>query len=368
MWEGSYLAEPFDLRLTLLRLLRNLGWIVLFTCVGTVLFGGLYYVKNVLWGEPVRYEKTIVCKMEYTNPPVQSGDYYINDMTWNTYLDSDLFGKMMEDSGVRKDKIADAEDLDEWTGCETGLSGALSAAVASDIHVPSFTVSTLSEEKTQILCEALQEVLTGVFVQNIPEVKSIYVMQEGEVTAVRPDVRPVRAVLLSAVLSGFFVLLYFLFRELLSDSIFLPATLRRRYGLRTVGTIDSPELLENLKYTLAQQQSIAVCATDGQTDVKEVIEVLQERITAAAWPGQGSRLLKDWIAVVTPVWDGENMVYLHGADGVLLVVKAGLHAGKPLERLLEFFAVQDVQVSAAILWDADEWLIRSYYLLPDGRR
>ena len=91
MWEGSYASEPFDLRLTILRMMRNLGWIVLFTLIGTLLFGGGYYVKNVLLGEGIKYEMTITCKMEYTNPPVQSGDYYINDMTWNTYVDSEEY-------------------------------------------------------------------------------------------------------------------------------------------------------------------------------------------------------------------------------------------------------------------------------------
>ena len=63
-----------------------------------------------------------------------------------------------------------------------------------------------------------------------------------------------------------------------------------------------------------------------------------------------------------------KMLKAYRADGVILVVKAGLHAGKPLEYILEYFAAQDIQVSAALLWDADEALIRSYYLLPDGRK
>ena len=43
--EASYAKEPFDLRLLLLRLGRNLWKILALAILGTVLFGGGYYVK-----------------------------------------------------------------------------------------------------------------------------------------------------------------------------------------------------------------------------------------------------------------------------------------------------------------------------------
>lgn len=46
--EVSYGKEPFDLRLMLLCLGRNLWKILAVTVAGMVLFGGGYYVKNVL--------------------------------------------------------------------------------------------------------------------------------------------------------------------------------------------------------------------------------------------------------------------------------------------------------------------------------
>ncbi|MBE5864645.1 MAG: hypothetical protein E7292_00340 [Lachnospiraceae bacterium] len=368
MWEGSYGSEPFDLRLTILRMIRNLGRIVLFALAGTVLFGGGYYVKNVLLGESVKYEQTITCKMEYTNPPVQSGDYYVNDMTWNTYVDSEDFRNMLKKSETFVSSSSFMGDMDGWTEHEEGLTGALNATVASDIHVPSFTVSTPDEGKTELLSRAVQEVLVGEFAESIPEVASIRVMDVSEVAPVKPDVRPMRAFILAAVLSFFFVMVFFLLVEIGADSIWLPATLRRRYGLRTIGTINSPELLENLRYILKEQKSVAVCAVDAEVDVKEVVKALQDKASRAAGDSKVNHLTKDWIAVEGELSDSENTVFLHGADGVLLVVKAGLHSGKPLEYVLEYFATQDIQVSAAILWDADEALIRSYYILPDSQQ
>ena len=135
MWEGSYALEPFDLRLTVIRMVCNLKWIIGLTLLGTLVFGGGYYVKNVILGEPPKYETTITCKLEYTNPPVQSGDYYINEMTWNTYVDSEEFLKLVE--AAEPFAYMDVT-LDMWAG---GAAEAISASVASDIHVPSFKVS-----------------------------------------------------------------------------------------------------------------------------------------------------------------------------------------------------------------------------------
>ena len=47
----------------------------------------------------------------------------------------------------------------------------------------------------------------------------------------------------------------------------------------------------------------------------------------------------------------------------MLAVKAGSHAGRMFERVLEYLEQQDCQVTAAILWDADEKLLRRYDFL-----
>lgn len=348
MWEGGYASEPFDLRLTAFRMMRNLGWIGLFTLLGTLVFGGGYYVKNVLLGPEPKYEMTLTCKIEYTDPPMRSGDYYINEMTWNTYVDSSEFLEMIESSApfICMDVTADM-----WTGNPGGLREALSAAVASDIQVPSFTVSTPDASKTRELCRVVRDVLTGPFAESVSEVASIRVIDESEPEAVYPDVRPFRALILGASLSFFFTVTILLLREIGADDIWLPATLRRRYGLKALGTIESVDLRENAEYLFKNKGKIAVCAVDGKTDPKIVTESLQKILRA------------EWIEVPAPFLCPESAEVLRQADAVLLVVEAGLHAGKPLERVLEFLAVQDVPVTAALLWNADETLIRGYYLL-----
>lgn len=352
MWEGCYASEPFDLRLTVLRMVRNLGWLVLFTLLGTVVFGGGYYVKNVLLGEKPRYEQTITCKIEYTVPPVQSGDYYINEMTWNTYLDSEEFAGMLKRmpqfaiTGLSPDMVLGR------------IGEELSAAVASDIHVPSVTVSTLYKERTEMISEAVQTVLEGEFAESLPEVASIRVIDVSETEPVWPDVRPLRAIVLSAILSCFFALIVLLLREIGSDSIWLPATLRKRYHLITLGTIYSTELRQNAGYRFRNCKTVAVCTVDDQINPQDVTKSMKN-IMQGEEAGK-----KTWLAVPSPLLCPESAEVLRQADGVLLTVEAGLHTGKPLERVLEYFAAQDITVTAALLWNADETLIRCYYRIP----
>lgn len=359
MWEGYYASEPFDLRLTCLRLLRNLGWIILFTALGTAVFGGGYYLKNVAFGEQPRYEQTITCKVEYTDPPTKSGDYYINEMTWNTYVHSGEFEQMvwsvepfiyMDVDAYMWERMAGADIDDGESG--SGLSGILSAKVESDIQVPSFTVSCLQKVQTEGLSQAVQNALTGPWAEYLPEIASIQIIDISRVEPVYPDARPTRAFILSAILSGFFVIVIFLLREIGADSIWLPATLGRRYGLKAVGTVNSPELAENLKYLFQDAKKTAVCAVNDEIDPVAVVEVLREK----------TKEITEWQAVPAPLLVQESVLILRQADAVLLVVPAGMHVGKPLEYVLEFLKTQDVTVTAALLWDADEALIRSYYL------
>ncbi len=352
MWEGSYESEPFDLRLTVLRMFRNLRWIVLFTLLGTLIFGGGYYVKKVLLGEKPRYEQTITCKIEYTDPPVQSGDYYINEMTWNTYLDSGEFRRML----FNLPQFA-TMDLDPGM-----IEMELSAAVASDIHVPSVTVSTFHEKATEMFSDAVQTVLEGEFAESLLEVASIRVIDVSDIALVRPDVRPLRAVILSALLSCFFTVIMMLLREIGADSIWLPATLHKRYGLKTLGTIHSEEFCENAGYLFKNLQNIAVCAADDKINPQDATRSVKEIIQGNENPR------KNWFAVPSPILCPEAAGTLRQAEGVLLVVEAGMNVGKPLERVLEYFATQDVKVTAALLWNADEELIREYYFARTKKR
>ncbi|MCM1326815.1 MAG: hypothetical protein NC094_08215 [Bacteroidales bacterium] len=349
MWEGCYGREPFDLRLTVLRLIRNLHKIIFVTLAGALLFGGGYYVKNVLLRGAPEYAVTSVYKLVYTDEPSKSGDYYINEMSWNTYVHStdflDAVWKHLEEATITYDSV--------YVTSREQLASMIEVKVASDIHIPSTIVTAYSPGWCVLVAQAVEKTMVSEFVQSNREISDIHVMTPAEdAVLVEPDVRPVRAFILSGILSAFFAVAVFLLRELSVDSIWLPATLRMRYGLVPVGTIKSRELESNLEYRFRGKKRVAVYAVDEKTDPVKVVEKL---------PG-----IAEWMAVPKsqagsePQASSESQI-LRSADACLLVVRAGSHAGKPLECLLEYFAAQDISVTAALLWEADEALLAAYY-------
>ncbi len=357
MFEAQYGREPFDLRLTVLRLIRRLHIIVMATVLGTVVFGGGYYVKNVMLVTTHYYEAASTYKVEYTDEPSKSGDYYINETSWNTYVQSgDFIGALCEtlaEMGVQQ--------------CDSGeLAGMLSATLASDLHVPTVTVTAQEPELCIQVERAVEVTMTEYFAGSNPQISRITVISQArEAVESEEDVRPLRAVILSAVLSCFSALVIFLIYETGNDGIWLPASIRRRYGLKCVGTAQSIELLTNVEYIFKDVRKAAVCTAEDSADCSQIADMLSRMLqNGGAQAGNPPRVQTEWIPVPAPAICPESVKCMRKMDGVLLSVNAGSHAGRKIERALEFMAEQDIDVTAVFLNSADEWLIRAYYLIP----
>lgn len=348
MWKAEYGKEPFDLRLTVLRVFRRLGLILAVTFAGTVVFGGGYYVKNVLLQPEPTYSASSTYRIEYEVAEEKDvSTVHINEMTWNTYVDTQLFLDEMRQYLPGNPSYTDEE-----------LAEALSAVVASNLKVLTVAVITESAEQSLEIASAVEAAMVQDFPEQISEIASISVIDSArEAKRVYPDVRPLRAVILSALLSCFFAVVMVLLKELGDDSIWLPATIRKRYGLKTVGTLNSPELTENIRYLFREKKRIAVCPVQDGIDPAQVLEELQEtcRELGPLWEKQ------EWLPTPAPILCPEGCQTLRDVDGILLVLAAGSHGGKQLEYTMELLGQQDCEITGVILWDADELLLRVYY-------
>lgn len=351
----SYGKEPFDLRLTVLSMIRNLHIIIGLTVLGTLLFGGGYYVKNVLLNKTVKYTVTSTYKVSYEQTPDEPGDYYMNSMTWSTYVHTKEFLDGVW-ANLGEETLG---DYSEYVSSADELAGMFEAKLDSDILIPSTVVTTDSQKWTLLLAKAVEKTIVEDLVENNEQIAAIKIIDPAQqATEMMPDVRPLRAFVLSGILSLFFVVVVWLLRELEDDSIRLPVTLRRRYGLASVGTVHSPQLKANIDYLFGDRKRIAVCAAGDGIDPAEVVKCLEK----------DAMQCREWIAVPTPLLCPEACEVMREADGVLLVTEAGSHVGKPMEYVLECLDTQDVKVTAALLWNADEWLIRTYYRLPFAKK
>ncbi len=361
MWKGYYGKEPFDLRLTALRMLYRLPLIGAVTLLGALALGGVHYGKNVLLRGERLYAATSVYRVEYAVDNVEDMmNVYVNDMSWNTYLQSEMFLDAVQGHLAR----AGMEGMEDGE-----LAGAIQAQVLSDIRIPSTVVTADSPEKSLAIARAVEEAMARELAGLLSEVDSITVIDPCQAAQeVVPDVRTGRAFLLGAVLSCFFAVAALLLKETGEDSIWLPGSVWKRYGVKAVGTIESRELAENVRYFFPRKgpageeplEDVVVCPVQEGLDAEEVLERLKE-----ACPGL---IGEGWSAVPWPIGEPEATGRLRRAAGILLAVRAGSHAGRALERTLEYLGQQDCPVTAAILWDADERLIRRYYLAGAGLR
>ncbi len=381
MWKGNYGKEPFDLRLTVLRLVFGLHWIILFTLLGTLLFGGGYYVKNVIFGPEPVYAATSTYKVDYANEDWAQYGTYINETTWNTWVRTEEFldnvQKHLSWNGLPK-------ELKSFNGdtriTNEELSGMLSAKLASDLRVPSTIVTSGNEQLSILVADAVERTMTEDFAKNLPkDISAIRVIDPARnAQEVLRDVRPVRAFALSAVLSCFFAVVIFLLNDLGDTGIWLPGTLYKRYGLRTLGTVNAAEFKANVAYCCQGMSGIVVCPVGGNVDAAEVAQALHEaevysgerKLKAEAYGSEKKRQNEygRWIPAPEPLFCPKTCDFLRQAEGIVLAVGAGSHAGKHLEYVLEFLQRQDCKITAAILWNADERLIRSYYFLPAMQR
>lgn len=348
MWECKYAKEPFDLRLTVLRLLKRTPVIILITCLGTLIFGGGYYLKKVLLRPAPLYQAISTYYVNYGWDLEYDKDYaYINEASWNDWMHKKAFLNLV--SANLQKEIPQEE-----------LSGYLSAILASNLRMPNSVVSTPDPELTLMIAEAVERSFVE-FPSIALEIESIRVVDPAvDTTPVYEDARPVRALALSGVVSIFFALVCCLLWEIGSDAIWLPATLRRRYGLKTLGTVESPEFIQNLNYFFSGKNNIGICPASVELEPGAVARVLKD-----AEPGEatrGNKELRVWVPVPAPLLEPQAAERLRELDGILLVVRAGEH-GRRLECILDFLDQQDCPVTAALLWEADERLIRQYYFL-----
>lgn len=344
MWKGYYGNEPFDAKLAVLRLIANLNRIIAVTVLGTLLFGGGYYVKNILLQGEKKFQAVSVYKLDYADTGWAANGSYINEATWNTWINT----KEMEDA-IKKYLDAD--------GMQAEVQ--LQAKVGSDLRVPSTEVISSSREYSLIYAKALEKAMVNDFPGlNPKDVTAIRVIDPAaEATEVHPDVRPVRAFILSGILTLFFAVTIFLLKEWGEDSIRIPAVLYRRYGLRTLDTIQKQGTLADLDFFFDGKKRVAVCAVEDNTDADRVCEYLRD----LEKEGKEEKDAHEWIAFPAVLSDRTVCEKIKALDGILLVVKSGGHAGKPLEYVLQILDEHECGITCALLWGADEKLIRNYY-------
>lgn len=211
------------------------------------------------------------------------------------------------------------------------------------------------------------------------EIAGVRILQEpAEASPVIADVRTFRACMLGTVIFVFVTVFYLLIYFVLDEGIYIPATFERRYGVPMLGTIHSgelPMLAEKLFSDGGDLCESVLVTMDDKVKTDQVGEALAElgikaavnedlngmlcKLRCGLSEKDGHMSQKKEAEKQSEILIKEHFEALKNKK-LLLVVKAGTHNGKRIEKFLDFCKKCDLNVVAALLWEADESLIRAY--------
>lgn len=297
MWECSYGKEPLDIRLCMLRLTAKWWLLVLATLLGALLFGGVYFLTHVVYGPEREYKAESQFYIEYQDAITYEQQYT-------------FYNKETWESLVHTDLFMDyiLENMkSEFTREE--LEEAVSATLLTDVRIVHATVIAKDPETVLDIQKCLEEafVLFGEKQKEVEEIRVIVSPQNAVLIAL--DIRTGRAAVLGAVVAlvvTFFALyLYVLF----DDSIRIPIEFERRYKIPM-------ELLEETKLIAQMEKSVQI---EKSVQLEEI--------------------------------NGESC----------LLVRAGDHNGKLIEKTIRDSMKTGKTIQRAILCEGNLKLISNYY-------
>ena len=410
MWECNYGKEPLDIRLLVLRFLRKSPVILLAALLGGVCIGGSYFLKKVTFGPAKEYEAVTDFYIDYAVQESGEEYTYFNQTTWTQLITDDVFTDKIltymsgmklsaEGEGTQAVSLQDAEeddpqavslqDEEEWSGplCDVEkaagitkreLQGYLYATMLSDTRIVTTTVTTNDPKLTMKIEKALLQAMED-FGKEQKEIAGVRILQEpAAASPVIADVRIFRACMLGVVIFVFIMVFYLLIYFVLDEGIYIPAAFEKRYGVPMLGTIHSRELPVLAERLFAKEGSfcvpVLVTADEGvileqvkktlaESGVKTVVDENVNGILFKLYHGiseNGGQMKPEKEIDRQAERLAEECFEASGNKKLLLAVKAGAHNGKRIEKFLNFCKKCDLDVTAALLWEADEMLIRAY--------
>lgn len=354
MWECAYGKEPLDGKLLVLRLLKRIWVFFVAAILGALVCGGIYFLQKIVFGEGITYEAVSTYYVDYGTDPLTENTFtYINGATWNDmWMKSDAFvenilEKTGEDAAVILGQPLTADMVKEF----------VSADLPSDLRMPTTKVKTPKAELTMLIKTALEEKMiefgSAGTQKEINGIRVVTSPVKAERTVI--DNRTVRACVLGAILAVFFTFVLMILWFVADDSVHVPITFEYRYGIPMLGTLESPELVENFKAFFPGKEKVSLVCVDEKCAVTDTADALKEKLGNEAGGVQ-------FISMPGVLTCPETLQKIKETNGLLLCVCAGAKDGKRIEHILRLFKKHEIAVTAALLIHEDEWLQKAYYL------
>lgn len=389
----KYENEPTDLKLLLLYFLKRSRFVVYSVIIGALLFASVYYLKTFVLVEEKSYVATGELYLVYADD-VRLDNVYINDYTWQNLVQTDV---ALEFALER----IDSEVTEEF------LKSAVTAGLVSDVRFVTLKVTTNDPELSVEIAQAYQEAIIQLGEEMVDIDKVTVFTNADTATEITTDNRVVRmavtGAVTGAVLSFFAILLQYVF----DDSIYVAGQFERRYAIPVIGVVlrrkkdsyrnemrvgvtekrkeeNGQRLWANrviqMNYRTFCGNNKVIAVTDLSTDSDadyafEILEEAKQKLEQEELMALATGALKEEQALYTLSEyclqqvnainkDAQGILQCAEAEGTILMVPAGAHNGKLIERAINLLCKQGCNIVGALIYDGDPRLLKAYYFEP----
>ena len=323
MWESKYGNEPADLKLLVIRFSGKIWMLLLAMVIGAAVCGTGYFVQHVVLAPAPEYVAHSMMYVDFVRGDGKEPKYYtFNTAGWSGFVKTDeildtAMEQLAQDSAVQQ--LTEPITKEE-------MRASVDASVDADYRVVDLLVTSTDPNRAVVIAHAVEQAFL-VFGDSMQEIEQVRVMTSADTaTRVWVDAATYRAVIWGAILGGLLIFFILLFYVTLDDSVYVPETLRRRYGF--------PVLVEENLF------NDSIAGTDG-------VEQKFTRIPAS----QKENII-------------ENPKLLEKADqcdNIVLEIPSGDHNGKIVEETIGQLQQREKKIVGVILTNRDEKLLKAYY-------
>lgn len=368
MTQEEWMQEGMDLRLTLLLLVRKIGYIIGAGIFCSLIAGGIYLLTHVVWASAREYRAVSRYYIDFTVD--ENGDRaydYYNAATWNDVAASDpILDYTMEQLPAGYDREA--------------VQNAVFCEQPSDYRIITTTVTTHDPAQTEAIQKATEASILH-YGDVMEEFEKISVIMSSQTELVALDLHTVKVFVLGGMAGVLLMLVWLVFRIILDTSVYVESTLERRYGYPVLGVFFAGRdgKASGMQGAGQQKGKKAVEGRAGKHKrAEERFAVEKERKVNFAYFGSGEQ-------VIVPLWDKETEAVaraagqagckscagllehpelcetLRQADGVILAVKSGRDNGKQIDKAVSLLRKQNCKITGTILYNVSARLYRAYY-------
>ncbi len=410
MFECNYGLEAYDRKLNAILFIRKI-WIILVAAVaGALVSGSVYFIMFILFAPEPQYRTYSMLYVDFVEGEDGPQYYTFNDAGWAGFVKTDVILDYALDY-----RDSAGEDMNLFTKEE--LRKSVSAGTDADYRIVELEVTNLDPE---IALEMAHDMEQGFikFAGDMRECEQIRIMtQASQAKMILVDDNTVRVTLWGAFVLGCFAWMGIVISISLDDSVYIPDTFEKRYGINVIGVLMKPgiirsemkskdnktdrdmeqvvmdsdqpdmdleqETLIGMKQFLSNHSEFAFTAIEGNT--RQIIHLKKQLISLVEQLGiDKEEITTDNVNNIADTTDLaiettdiiiDNVIRHPGyideiktKEAVVLVIQCGARNGKRIEKAIRALRKQNVEIAGAILTDLDTKLLHQYYFHLFGKR